>query len=170
MEFGGRLWRVQCIWGRLSDDRSHVIVGLRTSRRGPNGHIRGTYSASEIDLFSVYCSELDRCFLLPISKFEGLSVVHLRLSPARNGQVACTNLADDFDFVGAIAQLGERLHGMQEVAGSSPASSTGDPPVAIGSNPFRDHLGYWMEQVANGNEIVVTYRGKPRVRLTPVPP
>jgi hypothetical protein len=26
--------------------------------------------------------------------------------------------------LGAIAQLGERLHGMQEVAGSSPASST----------------------------------------------
>ena len=25
---------------------------------------------------------------------------------------------------GAIAQLGERLHGMQEVAGSSPAGST----------------------------------------------
>jgi hypothetical protein len=25
--------------------------------------------------------------------------------------------------LGAIAQLGERLHGMQEVAGSSPASS-----------------------------------------------
>ncbi len=27
-------------------------------------------------------------------------------------------------FLGAIAQLGERLHGMQEVAGSIPASST----------------------------------------------
>ena len=29
-----------------------------------------------------------------------------------------------FRFFGAIAQLGERLHGMQEVAGSIPASST----------------------------------------------
>src|SRR2546429_5306538 len=28
-----------------------------------------------------------------------------------------------YPHVGAIAQLGERLHGMQEVAGSSPASS-----------------------------------------------
>ena len=26
--------------------------------------------------------------------------------------------------IGAVAQLGARLHGMQEVAGSSPASST----------------------------------------------
>ncbi len=41
------------------------------------------------------------------------------------------NMADDYDLakmvrdLGAIAQLGERLHGMQEVAGSSPASSIG---------------------------------------------
>jgi hypothetical protein len=28
------------------------------------------------------------------------------------------------DFLGAIAQLGERLHGMQEVSGSIPLSST----------------------------------------------
>jgi LysE type translocator len=30
----------------------------------------------------------------------------------------------NFEFEGAIAQLGERLNGIQEVAGSSPASST----------------------------------------------
>ena len=30
---------------------------------------------------------------------------------------------------GAIAQLGERLHGMQEVSGSIPLSSTNPPPA-----------------------------------------
>ena len=30
----------------------------------------------------------------------------------------------DFVTVGAVAQLGERLHGMQEVEGSNPSSST----------------------------------------------
>jgi prevent-host-death family protein len=40
----------------------------------------------------------------------------------------------------------------------------------VGSNPFRDRLGYWLERVAHGEEITVTYRGKPRVRLTPVCP
>jgi PD-(D/E)XK endonuclease len=129
--------------------------------------VHGTYSASEIDLFAVYCSERDRCFLLPISRFDGAGIAHLRLTPARNGQVACTNLADDFDFVGAIAQLGERLTGSQEVAGSSPASSTPDPPIAVGSNPFRDRLGYWMERAAGGEEILVTFRGKPRILLAP---
>jgi hypothetical protein len=90
----------------------------------------------------------------------------------RNGQVACITLAEHFEFEGAIAQLGERLRGTQEVAGSSPASSTSpsssDPPrVAVGSNPFRDRLGYWMERVAGGEEIIVTFRGKPRIRLSP---
>ena len=100
-----------------------------------------------------------------------MTAIQLRLGPTRNGQQACINLADDFDFVGAIAQLGERVTGSHEVAGSSPASSTSasaDPPAMVGSNPFRDRLGYWMERVAAGQKLVVTYRGRPRVRLEPV--
>jgi hypothetical protein len=30
---------------------------------------------------------------------------------------------------GAVAQLGERLHGMQEVVGSSPIGSTSEPAI-----------------------------------------
>ena len=37
---------------------------------------------------------------------------------------------------GAIAQLGERLHGMQEVGGSIPPSST-IAPVCLFSRPHR---------------------------------
>ncbi len=36
-------------------------------------------------------------------------------------------------FLGAIAQLGERLHGMQEVGGSIPPSSTIDHYGFLGS-------------------------------------
>jgi prevent-host-death family protein len=36
----------------------------------------------------------------------------------------------------------------------------------IGSNPFRNHFGYWLERAAAGEDVVVTYRGKPRVRLS----
>ncbi len=84
----------------------------------------------EIDAFGVSCADLKRCLLLPISHLEGGTYVHLRLTPARNNRRIGANLADDPDLakmvrdLGAIAQLGERLHGMQEVAGSSPASST----------------------------------------------
>ena len=113
----------------------------------------------------------------------------VRLEAIRCHQQACINLEDDFDFVGAIAQLGERRAGSAKVAGSSPASSTSSPPLlavgsdppaagsyaspvgsnplTLGSNPFRDRLGYWMDRVAAGEEIIVTRHGKPRIRLSP---
>jgi prevent-host-death family protein len=181
-EIGDRLWRVQCKWGRL--DRGGDVIKVRTggSRCTPKSYVRTTYSERDVDLFGVYCGELDRCFLLPIELVAYRPEISLRLRPARNSQQACINLADDFDFVGAIAQLGERLSGTQEVAGSSPASSTSSPPLltigsephpggsgplTVGSNPFRDRLGYWMDRVAAGEEVVITRRGRPRIRLSP---
>ena len=49
--------------------------------------------------------------------------MYLRVAPAANNQKTAVNYADQYDF-GAIAQLGERVTGSHEVAGSSPASST----------------------------------------------
>jgi PD-(D/E)XK nuclease superfamily protein len=155
----------------LSTDRDVVIVSVSGSRLSPQGYVRSTYSEHEIDLFGVYCGDLDRAFLLPVSVAAGRHAVQLRLRPARNGQRACINLAEDFDFDGAIAQLEERCHGMAEVVGSSPTSST--PPIgpikAVGSEQFRLRLGQWLEAVAAGEELLVTYRGRPRVKLSPAP-
>ncbi|HWD69769.1 MAG TPA: type II toxin-antitoxin system prevent-host-death family antitoxin [Solirubrobacteraceae bacterium] len=39
--------------------------------------------------------------------------------------------------------------------------------MTVGSNPFRDRLGYWMDIVAAGQEVIVTRHGRPRLRLTP---
>ena len=60
---------------------------------------------------------------------------------------------------------------MAEARGSSPLSSTSSSslepaPISVGSNPFRDRLGYWMDVVAAGQEVIVTRRGRPRLRLT----
>jgi prevent-host-death family protein len=166
-ELEDQLWRVQCKWGRLGPQRDVVIVNTRTSRYAPRGYVYTTYSESDADLIGVYCGALDRCFLIPISRVAGVGQIYLRLSPTRNGQEACTTLADDFDFVGAIAQLGERRAGSAKVVGSSPTSSTSAPgAVTIGSNPFRDRLGYWMDRAAAGDEIVITRHGKPRIRLS----
>ena len=172
LEIGDRLWRVQCKWGRLSDAGSVVIVHVGGCRCSPNGYVRTTYSEEEVDLFGIYAGELNRCFLLPAELCVEKHQIHLRLTAPRNAQKACITLADDFDFEGAIAQLGERRSGTPKVAGSSPASSTErDDPTIVGSNPFRDRLGYWLERAAAGEELLVTHRGKPRVRLTPaVPP
>ena len=79
--------------------------------------------AVEIDAFGLYCAALDKCYLIPIADVAGMQGIHLRLGPCRNNQKQSINWASQYDL-GAIAQLGERLHGMQEVAGSSPASST----------------------------------------------
>jgi hypothetical protein len=96
---------------------------LRTScRHTPHGYVRSTYGA-RVDGIAVYCQELKRCFYLPIETVAGRSGIHLRLSPAANNQEAAINYADQYEF-GAIAQLGERCHGMAEVVGSSPTSST----------------------------------------------
>ena len=171
-EKGDGLWRVQVKWGRLSQAGDVVIVHVGGSYLTPNGYVHSTYHEQEIDLLAVYCHDLDRCFLIPISVFAGMGSLQLRLTPPRNNQRACINLADDFDFDGAVAQLGERVTGSHEVRGSSPLSSTDSPPatqpaVTVGSNAFRDKLGYWMDRVAAGEEVIITRRGRPRFRMLP---
>jgi PD-(D/E)XK endonuclease len=125
------LVRVQCKWAPRKGDV--LVVRFRTCRCTPNGYVRGIYSSDEVDAIGAYCPELDRCYLLPMAEFAGQGFAHLRLAPSRNNQKTGVRMASAYEL-GAIAQLGERLHGMQEVAGSSPASST--PEVACMAASF----------------------------------
>jgi hypothetical protein len=71
--------------------------------------------------------------------FSARTQLHLRLAARENNQRLGIRWVKDYEFAatlrqhqGAIAQLGERLDGIQKVAGSSPAGSTlfspdGDP-------------------------------------------
>ncbi len=117
----GSLMRLQCKWAT----RKGLVVSipLRTSRHTPGGYVRTQYSSAEIEGFAAYCQELDRCFFLPIEEFAGLANAHLRLGPARNGQLRGVKMAKDYPL-GAVAQLGERRAGSAKVRGSSPLSST----------------------------------------------
>ncbi len=125
-DIGPRLLRVQCKWATLKNDL--VVIRLRTSRHSPSrGYVVTTYSASEIDGIAAYCRELDRCFFLPIGEFERRTFAHLRLAPARNGQLVGVKMAVDYPL-GAVAQLGERSAGSRKVRGSIPLSSTPSPP------------------------------------------
>jgi prevent-host-death family protein len=171
-EIGGRLFRVQCKWGGLHQDGAVIRVNLTSSWCTPTGYARRYYGNDEIDLVAVYCGELHRCYLLPSKLVADRRCIDLRVKPPKNRQRASLNLAVDFELPGAIAQLGERLHGMQEVAGSSPASSTSSPPegLRVGANEFRNHFGYYLELAADGHEIFVSRRGKPYVRLSSVEP
>jgi PD-(D/E)XK endonuclease len=127
-DLAGQLVRVQCKWA--SRCGQVIVARCYSARRNRDGLVRRLYTAEEVDAFAAYCEELDRCFFLPIERFEGKAEIRLRLSTARNIQRRRINWADDFDLAatlghhqGAIAQLGERRRGTPKVAGSSPAGS-----------------------------------------------
>ena len=122
------LVRVQCKWARRYGDV--IVVRCYSNRRGKHGLLRRLYSLDDVDAFAVYCSDVDRCYFLPLSRFPDQGVIQLRLQAPKNNQRRGIHWAEEFEFAatlgrrGAIAQLGERLDGIQEVAGSSPAGST----------------------------------------------
>jgi PD-(D/E)XK endonuclease len=166
LEIADRLHRVQCKWGRLAADESVIAVQVSGSRLTPQGYVRSPYRAEEVDLVGVYCGATDRCYLLPPTLFVDKYVVHLRLVPPKNGQRSCINLAEQYEFKGAVAQLEERRHGMAEVRGSSPLSSIEEPPMTIGSDEFRNRLGYYLDLAAEGQELNITRWGKRFLRVT----
>lgn len=171
LEIGGDLFRVQVKWGRLSAMRDVVIVALRTSRCTTRGQVYGTYSEGEVDLFAVYCGELDRCFLLPGRPLANKTTLYLRLTAARNRQRACINLADDFTFGGAVAQLARASRWQREGQGfESPQlhSDAQDAAVTVGADSCRESFGYWLDRVAAGEDVIVTRRAKPMIRLSTV--
>ena len=127
-DFDDQLWRVQCKWARRYG--AVIVVRCYSNRRAREGLRRRRYTPEEIDAYAAYCAELDKCYFLPIQRFPQREI-RLRLEPTLNNQRELVTWAEDFEFVatlgrhdGAIAQLGERCHGMAEVAGSSPAGST----------------------------------------------
>jgi prevent-host-death family protein len=174
LEIGGNLFRVQVKWGRLSAARDVIVVTLFTSRCTTRGHIHGTYSATEVDLFAVYCGELDRCFLLPAQAFASRTAIHLRLTQPRNAQRACINLASSFDFAGAVAQLARAPHWQCGGQGfESPqlhSENIRDAPPTVGADACRTQFGAWIERVRAGEDVVVTRRGRPMIRLTSAVP
>jgi prevent-host-death family protein len=166
-EIADRLLRVQCKWGALDGESKVIKVALQTSSLTPAGYVRTSYTPQEIDLVAVYCGGLDRCYLLPSALACGRTAIYLRLTPPRNGQRACINLACDFEFSGAVAQLEERRAGSAKARGSSPLSSTPSETV-VGCHEFRNHFGYYLDRAAAGEVIDITRRGRPYARLVPV--
>jgi hypothetical protein len=126
------LARVQCKWAPII--RGVVAVRAYSSRRAAEGFRYRSYTADEIDAIAAYCPANNRCYYVPVAKVVGHRTIHLRLGPARNNQVEGINWAADYEL-GAIAQLGERLSGRQEVGGSNPPSSIAarSPPGGLRS-------------------------------------
>jgi prevent-host-death family protein len=169
IDTGPRLLRVQCKWAPLRG--SVVVVRCDTSRHTPHGYVRTMYSADEIDGIAAYCQELNRCYYVPIEVAAAHRSLHLRLAPAANSQEAAINWAADYPF-GAIAQLGEHLHGMEGVGGSSPPSSIASTESieTVRAHDFRERFGWYMERANAGQRLMVTRHGRPFVRIEPADP
>lgn len=97
------LVRVQCKWAARYEDV--LVVRCRTCRRGRDGFIRSRYTADEVDAFAAYCLELDRCYFLPLDRFQGRSTIQLRLAPTKNNQQLAVNWAAEFEFEATLAVL-----------------------------------------------------------------
>lgn len=90
----GRLERIQVKY--TASDGRVVEVRCRTTTVTA-GRVRATarYTAAEVDWLAVFDATTDRCYYVPASRFDGRSVLHLRLRPARNGQQRGVTLAAD---------------------------------------------------------------------------
>jgi prevent-host-death family protein len=172
---GSRLLRVQCKWAACKGDV--IYVRLKSSYFSPTrGYVITTYGKDEIDAVAVYCADLKRCYLLPIDLVAGKGVITLRVRQTRNNQRAALNWAAEYELQGAVAQLAERVDGIDEAEGSNPSSSTNQDNSSktsfeeVGAHKFRNHFGYYMEQAAAGTEILIRRRGKPYARLGPAEP
>lgn len=165
-EINGNLKKVQCKRGRLTQNDTVIDVNLASCRYTPAGRVTTKYGLGEVDFVAVYCDALDRCYLLPEQLFVDRSGTFLRLQPTKNGQRSCINLAADYEFEGAVAQLvrAPPWHGGGQGFESPQLHS--NPPQSIGSHEFRTKLGYYLDLAAQGQELTVTRWGRRFLRIT----
>lgn len=165
-EINGELKKVQCKWGRLTQNDAVIDVNLASCRYTPAGRVITKYSPGEIDLVAVYCGGLDRCYLLPEHLFVDRGSTFLRLEPPKNGQRSCINLAADYEFKGAVAQLARARAWQARGRGFESPQLHSEPPNSIGSDEFRTKLGYYLDLAAHGQELLITRWGHRYLRLT----
>jgi PD-(D/E)XK endonuclease len=165
LDIGGRLFRVQCKWGRLDRDGSVICVGVESNRCTSSGYVRSKYERGEVELLAVYCGALDRCYLVPQSLFVGKRAVQLRLKPPKNGQRSCINLAEEYEFDGAVAQLARAPAWHAGGRGFESPQLHSNPPLSIGSDEFRNRLGHYLDLAAEGQELTISRWGKRYLRV-----
>jgi PD-(D/E)XK endonuclease len=162
-DLDSRLLRVQCKWARRRGDV--VAIQVRGNYHSPSrGYVRSTYSAHDIDAVAAYCRDTETCYMLPIGEVEGMGHLHLRLTPAKNGQLAGVRMASDYEL-GAVAQL-EVAPRWQRGGRGFESRQLHSPPESdaqVGAHEFRNLFGRFMER----ETIHVTRRGKPYVTLGP---
>jgi prevent-host-death family protein len=168
-DLGDRIVRIQCKWVARYGDV--IPVRAYSARYRSDGtQVRHRYSPADVDAVAAYCEELDVTYLVPIEVIGARHQIQLRLTPARNGQVAAINWASTYELTGAVAQLevAPPWHGGGR-GFESHQLHLSQPSVVptIGVNELRCRLGLYMERAAAGQSFEITRRGRPYVRLSP---
>ncbi len=92
----GEFARVQIKAGRL---RNGAIEFNGYSSHSHRGGVSSRSYAGDVELFGVYCPQVDRCFLVPAIRVGTHG--SLRIERTRNGQSKRINWADAFGLPGA---------------------------------------------------------------------
>jgi hypothetical protein len=94
VEVDGDFLRVQCKTGRLRDGAvTFKTISVRVNTKGA----RVRHYDGEVDYFAVYCSALDRVYLVPFEVCRR-GETFLRVEPCRNHQVKGIRWARDYEL------------------------------------------------------------------------
>src|SRR5436190_11647603 len=80
LDYQGHLHRAQVKYAAGKSQRSQGAVRVDLRRR------KKCYTAAEIDVLLVYVPQIDRVCWFDREVFENRSLLHLRMTPAKNGQ------------------------------------------------------------------------------------
>lgn len=90
----GSFARAQCKTGRLHEGK--ILFNSVSTQSNSKGSKVVDY-LSQIDIFLVYCPELDRVYRLPVEEVP-CGKPYLRVDPPKNGQVRGVRWAKDFEL------------------------------------------------------------------------
>lgn len=94
LDMDGEFVRAQCKTGRLRNGT--VGFSSRSTRANMNGIFSRGYRG-EVEIFLVYCRELDRIYAVPVDDAPATEM-RLRVEPVRNGQKRGIHMAERYEL------------------------------------------------------------------------
>ena len=88
----GTFLRVQCKTARL---RKGCVVCY--TQRTHGGHFC-RYGSSEVDLFAIYCVELQKVYIVPAEEIASYATIHLRVETSLNNQKKNLRWAEKYEY------------------------------------------------------------------------
>ena len=139
-----------------STSRSSCCASSRSGRRSSSGCATGastgSCSTSRTSRRQAARAQSPDLGSAAVEMVAGRTALQLRVAPPKNMQRACLNWAADYELPGAIAQLGERLHGTRR----SSVRARLAPLLGnsrLGAHEFRERFGWYMERAAAGETL-----------------